>query len=219
MQLFSIKLSPNPVLIVSLWSYLQSGFNKIRHSLDPVQPKSSPMLISFVFDEVISFYFGWKSPFSRKTFLQKRLWKSRCNKRKVCSMLFAASIAVEQEVIVADIVLSLFIFTCFWYTPTHTFNRSRAATRDVVETETARPRPGENSKIETSSKYPRLETWERYRDLKVCGLCQNFSKNYPKNVITSSGFRIAGARGKTKKRVPLMTSSYSANHDNNFWFA
>jgi len=35
-------------------------------------------------------------------------------------------------------------------------------------------------------------------------------------VIYSGGFRVGGARGKTKKRGPLMTSSYSANRDNHF---
>jgi len=44
-------------------------------------------------------------------------------------MLFAANIEVEKDVIVADIVLALFIFTRFRCTPTHTFNRSRVATR------------------------------------------------------------------------------------------
>jgi len=33
------------------------------------------------------------------------------------------------------------------------------------------------------------------------------------------GLGLGGARGKTKKGGPLMTSSYSANRDNNFWFA
>ena len=42
-----------------------------------------------------------------KLSLQKRLWQSRCYKRMVCSVLFAANIALDQEVIVADIVLAL----------------------------------------------------------------------------------------------------------------
>jgi len=73
-------------------------------------------------------------------------------------MLFTANAALDQEVIVADIVLAIFIFTRLWCTPTHTLNRSRVATRDVVETETARLRPGQNSETETSSKNSRLET-------------------------------------------------------------
>jgi len=72
-----------------------------------------------------------------KLSLQKRLWKSRCYKWTVCSIVFVPNIALDQEAIVADIVLALFIFTRFWCTPTHTFNRIRAATRDVAETETA----------------------------------------------------------------------------------
>jgi len=33
-------------------------------------------------------------------------------------MLFSTSIAVEQEVIVAAIMIAIFVFTHFWYTPT-----------------------------------------------------------------------------------------------------
>ena len=32
--------------------------------------------------------------------------------------------------------------------------------------------------------------------------------------MVSGGFRVGGDRGKTKKGGPLMTSSYSANHNN-----
>ena len=32
----------------------------------------------------------------------------------------------------------------------------------------------------------------------------------------SGGFKVGGARGKTKKGAPLMTSSFSANRDKNF---
>jgi len=34
--------------------------------------------------------------------------------------------------------------------------------------------------------------------------------------IASGGFKVGGARGKTKKGAPLMTSSYSANRDKHF---
>jgi len=34
--------------------------------------------------------------------------------------------------------------------------------------------------------------------------------------VTSGGFKVGGARGKTKKGAPLMTSSYSANRDKHF---
>jgi len=34
--------------------------------------------------------------------------------------------------------------------------------------------------------------------------------------VGSGGFRVGGARGKTKKRGPLMMSSYLANRDNHF---
>jgi len=47
----------------------------------------------------------------RKTFLQKRLGKTRCFKCKICSMLFSANIAVEQGVIVTVFMIALFIFT------------------------------------------------------------------------------------------------------------
>jgi len=35
-------------------------------------------------------------------------------------------------------------------------------------------------------------------------------------VTTSGGFRVGGARDKTKKGDPMMMSSYLANRDNNF---
>jgi len=35
-------------------------------------------------------------------------------------------------------------------------------------------------------------------------------------VVSSGGFRVGGARGKTKKGGPLMMLSYSANRDNHF---
>jgi len=38
-------------------------------------------------------------------------------------------------------------------------------------------------------------------------------------VVISGGFRVGGARGKTKTEGPLMKSSYSANRDNHFRFA
>jgi len=37
----------------------------------------------------------------------------------IYSMLFSASIAVDQEAIVAVMVIAVFIFTCFWCSPTH----------------------------------------------------------------------------------------------------
>jgi len=63
--------------------------------------------------KVPSVYFGSKPPLARKTFLQTRLWKSHSIK------VFAANIAIQQEVIVADIMMALFIFARFWCTPTH----------------------------------------------------------------------------------------------------
>ena len=36
------------------------------------------------------------------------------------------------------------------------------------------------------------------------------------SVISSGGFKVGGARGKTKKGGPLMTSSCSANRDKHF---
>ena len=79
------------------------------------------------FSKVPSFYFGSKSPFDRKTFLRKRLWKSRCYKCKLCSMPFTANIEVEQEVVAACMITFFYI-----YTPAdvyqHTCNRSQVAT-------------------------------------------------------------------------------------------
>jgi len=46
--------------------------------------------------------------------MQDRWWKSRWFKSKICSMLFAAYIAVEQEVIVTVIMIPFSIFTRFW---------------------------------------------------------------------------------------------------------
>jgi len=73
----------------------------------------------FVFSKFPRFYFGWKPPFAYKTFMQDRWWKSRWFKSKICSMFFAAYIAVEQEVIVTVIMIPFSIFTRFWCTPTH----------------------------------------------------------------------------------------------------
>jgi len=35
-------------------------------------------------------------------------------------------------------------------------------------------------------------------------------------LVPSGGFKVGGARGKTEKGAPLMTSSYSANRDKHF---
>jgi len=42
------------------------------------------------------------------------------------------------------------------------------------------------------------------------------SRTFLQVTATSGGFRVGGARGMTKRRGPLMTSSYSAIRDNNF---
>jgi len=44
-------------------------------------------------------------------------------------------------------------------------------------------------RAETSSKCPTLEFRDRYRDLKIRGLCQYFTKRFPKNVNTTSKFK------------------------------
>ena len=75
--------------------------------------------LKFVFSKFPRFYFGWKPPFSYKTFVQDRWWKSRWFKSKICSMLFAAYIPVEQEVIVTVNMVAFSIFTRFWCTSTH----------------------------------------------------------------------------------------------------
>jgi len=61
--------------------------------------------LKFVVSKVPSFYFGWKPPFARKRFMQEPLWKSWCFQCKICSMSFAANIAV---VIVAAIMIAIF---------------------------------------------------------------------------------------------------------------
>jgi len=73
----------------------------------------------FILSKFPSYYFNWKPPFSRKTVLRKCLWRSWCYKCMIYSMLFSASIAVDQEAIVAVMVIAVFIFTCFWCSPTH----------------------------------------------------------------------------------------------------
>jgi len=34
--------------------------------------------------------------------------------------------------------------------------------------------------------------------------------------INSGGFKVGGGQGKTKKGGPMMTTTYSANHDKHF---
>jgi len=81
-----------------------------------------------VFSTVPSSYFVSKSAFARKTFLRKRLGKPRCYKCKICSVPFAAKIAVEQKVIVAAIMIAFFSICTPADIYQHTFNRSRVAT-------------------------------------------------------------------------------------------
>jgi len=52
-----------------------------------------------------------KATFVRETFLRKRLRNSRCYTGTICSMFFAVSNTVEQEIIVAIITIALLIFT------------------------------------------------------------------------------------------------------------
>ena len=63
--------------------------------------------LNFIYDEFPSLYFQSKSRFAGITFLQKRMWKCLCYKCMIWSGLFAANIAVEQEVIVAAITIDL----------------------------------------------------------------------------------------------------------------
>jgi len=62
--------------------------------------------------------FWSKATICLEKFPAKALWKPRCYKCKICCMLFPATIAVEQEVIVAAVTIAVFIFARFWYTPT-----------------------------------------------------------------------------------------------------
>jgi len=48
-----------------------------------------------------------------QTFMQDRWWKSRSFKSKICSMLFATYISVEQEVIVTVIMIAFSKFARF----------------------------------------------------------------------------------------------------------
>jgi len=50
------KSCPGPQFVQHFAVRLQSKFNKIRHSPDPVQSKSSPMLISGLMPLVLSLY-------------------------------------------------------------------------------------------------------------------------------------------------------------------
>jgi len=55
---------------------------------------------------------------------------------------------------------------------------------------------------------------------KFCCVQKNMFETYNKTKIlplNSGGFKVRGARGKTTKGGPLMTSSYSANRDKHFW--
>jgi len=58
-------------------------------------------------------------------FFQKCLWKSQCYQRKICSMLFAANISLEQEVFVAAIMIALFIFTLLMCTSTRSIEAEK----------------------------------------------------------------------------------------------
>ena len=60
--------------------------------------------------------------------MQDRWWKSRWFMSKICSMLFADYIAVEQEVIVTVIMIAFSIFSRFWCTPTHIQSKPSIAT-------------------------------------------------------------------------------------------
>ena len=88
----------------------------------------------FIFSKAPRFHFGWKPPFSRKTFMQERLWKSRCFKCKICSMTSAANIAVEQGVIVATIMIA-FLYLHASDVHQHSFNRSLVATWPTQSTQ------------------------------------------------------------------------------------
>jgi len=75
--------------------------NKFRfHRIDKFQ---TLFLVKFQGPTVL-----WiKITISSQIFLQNRLRKSRCN------MLFASNLALEQEVLVAAIMIALFIFAHF----------------------------------------------------------------------------------------------------------
>jgi len=55
-------------------------------------------------------------------------------------------------------------------------------------------------------------------DVNTANQCE-FERCFETYVVSGGGFNVERARGKTKKEGPLMTSSYSANRDNYFWFA
>jgi len=76
---------------------------------------------------------------------------------------------------------AFYIYTLLMYTNTSVQSNpssDQRCSRDRnCETETAKPRPGQNSETETLSNNPRLETCVSISiDLKICGLCQYFSK-------------------------------------------
>jgi len=76
-------------------------------------------VLNVCFSDVLVFYSASTHPFVRKMFLLKRMWKSRCHKCKICSLLFPGNIAVEQNVVAYGIIIALFIFTYFWCTQPH----------------------------------------------------------------------------------------------------
>ena len=55
--------------------------------------------------------------------------------------------------------------------------------------------------------------WSLLRNNTVATNPQRFTLYYGSS---SGGFKVGGARGKTKKGAPLMSSSYSANRDWHF---
>ena len=55
-------------------------------------------------------------------------------------------------------------------------------------------------------------------DVNTANQCE-FERCFETYVVSGGGFNVERARGKTKKEGPLLTSSYSANRDNYFWFA
>jgi len=62
------------------------------------------MFWKFVFGKVTSSYLGSKSPFARKTFSRKRLWKSRCYKCKICT-----AVCLLQPIASLEHVMLLFL--------------------------------------------------------------------------------------------------------------
>jgi len=74
-------------------------------------------ILKFVFSKVPSFYFGWKPPFARKTYMQKRLRKSWCLSAR-SAVCFCSQCCSCHWPLWPPLWLRFYIYTLLMYTNT-----------------------------------------------------------------------------------------------------